>query len=272
VFVSVEHDTPLPAGYDEISHRFDFSELKERAATVIGDRVVPGNGHLRALDCWRRFPDHPNYWFIEYDLVYRGHWRTFLDQFSGDRSDLLVAHVRRVSDDPMWPWVSTFGSGTDQVDRRSWVRAFFPIHRLSAAGLSCVAEAVQRRWVGHYEILVPTAIDHASLTIADIGGRGAWTPDERRGLNYLDAALPYEFESIGSLRWRPAIRRQPVKNVLYHPCKTGLDPSADASWREKGRVIRRAWAKEPGRMLAHVTRIAAAKLRPTTHSRVSQHE
>lgn len=261
VFISAEPYVSLPSGYDEITHRFDFTELRAMAAAVIGDRIVPGNCHLRALDFRRRYPDYPYYWFVEYDLVYRGHWRAFLDQFRTDPSDLLATHVRRVSDDPMWPWISTFGSGTDHVDPRDWIRAFFPVHRMSAAGLSCVGEAVGRGWVGHHEMVVPTAMDHASLAIADIGGRGAWTPRPRQGRNYLDPALPYEFESIGSVRWRPSIVRRPVRNMLYHPCKTGGDTSADASWREKASATRRALVKHPRRMLAHAARIAVGTLR-----------
>jgi hypothetical protein len=194
--------------------------LKQMAKSVIGEKIIPGC-HLRSIDFYQRFPGYRFYWFIEYDVVYTGHWGAFIASFADDQSDLLASHVRALSADPDWHWREGFSTGADVFAADEWVLAFLPIHRISARGLKAVATKVRAGWVGHYEALLPSALVHCGLPISDIGGSGAWTPKDRMLRHYVDRGdgLHYLY-GAGTLRYRPAIRSRLMKNMLYHPRKT----------------------------------------------------
>jgi hypothetical protein len=251
VFVLAEARTPVPGAYGAITERFEFARLRARARSVIGNSLLPGNCHLRALDFFDRHPGYAHYWFVEYDAVYSGDWGRLFAALEDDPSDLLAARFAAIGDDPDWPWQRDFSTAGDAVDKARWVRAFFPVHRLSAAALQCIAQAVGRGWTGHFEVLVPTALGHAGLTMADIGGRSAWTPAARRDRHYLDCPLPDRFHCFGTLRYRPAIRSMPVADLIYHPVKTAGETVEP--WPNRRRL--RTLARYPGRVLAHGLRL-----------------
>lgn len=217
VVLLTERGTTVPAGLRRFTERYDFATLKHTARSVIGDRIVPGNCHLRSIDYYRRFPDYRFYWFVEYDVVYTGDWGAFIASFAGDESDLLASLVRTLADEPDWNWRSAFSTAADELPEEQWVLAFLPIHRISARGLATVAAKVRDGWVGHFEVVLPSALGHAGLRLADLGGSGAWTPRDRVHRHYVDwPGLPY----AGTVRYRPPIRLRPIRNMLYHPCKT----------------------------------------------------
>jgi hypothetical protein len=45
-------------------------------------------------------PGFDYYWHIEYDVVFTGDWRTLLDAWREDASDLVAAHVRTRGEEP----------------------------------------------------------------------------------------------------------------------------------------------------------------------------
>jgi hypothetical protein len=251
VFVLTEGPTPVPDAYAAITTRFAFADLRGRARAVLGDRLLPGNCHLRGLDFFDRHAGYARYWFIEYDVVYSGDWGRLFAGLEDDRSDLLATRFAAVGDDPDWWWWRDFSTAGDAVDKAAWVRAFFPVHRLSAAALQCIAQAVGRGWTGHFEVLVPTALGHAGLAMADLGGRNRWTPPGRRDRHYLDCPLPDRFHCFGTMRYRPAIGSMPVADVLYHPCKTAGETVAP--WPNRRRLA--TIARYPGRVAAHGLRL-----------------
>lgn len=275
VHISAEADVPVPVRYEHLTHRFDFSELGTIARELVGSQIVPGNAHLRSLDFRRHHPEYSNYWFVEYDVVYHGDWRCFFAHFDADRSDLLATRVRSIAGDPDWPWQWGFRTGDDAVDRNDWIHAFLPIHRISARGLDSVRQAVERGWVGHFEALVPTAVAFDSLSVADIGGRGPWTPPERRDRLYLDHTLPDRYQCIGTMRFRPSIGLMPVRDVLYHPCKPATDRSAVWPFRLRWETFKRAFSDYPrqttGYVLRLVTRTVSSR-RPRRNRSVPVHE
>jgi hypothetical protein len=218
VVLFVEQGTKVPPSLEPITQTFDFAAVKTMARSVIGDRVVPGNAHLRSLNFRNRFPRYRFYWFVEYDVVYTGHWGRFMAGLADDRSDLLAAHVRGLVDDPEWHWKDTFRTGADSMPAREWVLAFLPIYRISAAGLEAVEGKLRDGWVGHFEVVVPSALAFCGLGVADLGGSGAWTPRKRVLRHYVD--YPPRLLHASSLCFRPPVNFRPVRNKLYHPCKT----------------------------------------------------
>jgi hypothetical protein len=223
LFILAPLGSPIPQDYSDGTYFFDYGRLRSEAKRVIGDQLLPGNVHLVALDFYRHHPGFDYYWFIEYDVVFTGSWATLMDAVANDRADLLAGHVRNLAEEPGWPWWKTLDLPGCTLPRSSWVRAFFPVYRISREGLRVVEEYVRLGWSGHFEGLVPCAICSASLTIADLGGAGKWTPRDRRHRFYSsyssDAGASL---NAGTLRHRPPhylprFRR----NTIFHPVKAG---------------------------------------------------
>src|SRR5262249_8970545 len=158
-YVVAERGTAIPAEHLPQCHFFDFAVLRRRVQVVIGDAITPGNCHLRALSFFEMFPDYEQYWFVEYDVFYDGEWGAFFASFDDERADLLGAHVRTLASDPRWYWSATFAPGRDLVGTEARLITFLPISRMSRAALQAVGRAVERGWTGHFEILVPTAVE-----------------------------------------------------------------------------------------------------------------
>lgn len=252
VFLLVETGTAIPDRLAAHARFFDFATARAMARSVIGDRVIPGNAHLRAIDFFRREPGYRHYWFIEYDVVYTGRWDALMASLEGDAADLIASRVRRMDAGPRWFWRKTFKPGEDAVPPEREILAFLPIFRISAAGLATLDESVSRGWTGHFEMLLPTALAHGGRAISDFGGSGPFTPKARRHRHYLDGEGLYD---TGTLRFHPPVRWPIIANMLHHPCKTTF-----ARWRL--RLTRRIWSdrvRHPrlyARYLARVARMA----------------
>lgn len=242
IFILAPLGTCIPHAYLDETYFFDYDSLRSGAARVNGDKIMPGNEHLAELDFYRNHPGFDYYWFIEYDVVFTGNWATLLGAVRNDGSDLLAAHVRSLKEDPEWPWWTTLdlpGCSLPQADR---LRAFFPIFRISRAGLRAVEKYVKLGWSGHYEGLIPCAVHTASLSIADLGGDGRWTPKDRRFRFYSsfssDAGASL---NAGTHRHRPAHQFFRLrKNTIFHPVK------ASSSIRKNGVVqfLKRQYLRE----------------------------
>lgn len=217
VFVLAEKGTPVPERLKSEARFFEFARIRRMARSIIGDRVVPGNAHLRAIDFYRREPGYRHYWFIEYDVVYTGRWDALMASLDDDDADLIASCVRDPEEDPRWHWIRTFDSGPDTVPADRRVVAFLPIFRISAAGLAAVDERVASGWTGHFEALLPTALAFRGMTISDFGGSGPFTPEARRHRVYLDGEGLY---GTGTLRFHPPVRWPMIPDMLHHPCKT----------------------------------------------------
>ncbi len=238
VFLLAEAGVAVPDALLPETHSFDFESLRSMARSVIGEKVVPGNCHLRSIDFFRRAPGYRFYWFVEYDVVYSGNWRRFFSSFDDDASDLLAAHVRLARDDAEWPWASTFGPGADRLTDEERLIAFLPVHRISARGLEAVERKVAEGWIGHFEAIVPSALAHDGLSVADLGGSGAFTPADRVNRHYLVCRPDFSY-FVGTLRCGPPIALRMVRNVLYHPCKTERVSSEGEDRRRRAKIVSR---------------------------------
>jgi hypothetical protein len=223
MFILAPLGTSIPNQYSGETYFFDYDRLRSGAARVNGDQLIPGNEHLVALDFYRHHSEFDYYWFIEYDVVFTGNWAKLFGAVQDDRADLLAAHVRSVVEEPAWPWWGTLDLPGSPLPRSDWMRAFFPVYRISRGGLRSVDERVRLGWSGHFEGLIPCAICSASLSISDLGGDGRWTPKDRRFRFYSsfssDAGVSL---NAGTHRHRPSHQFLRLRrDTIYHPVKAG---------------------------------------------------
>jgi hypothetical protein len=169
-FILAQVDTPVSYDFLTEVHFFDYQLLRAGAARVIGDRMSPGNLHLVALDFYRKHPGFEYYWFIEYDVVFTGHWAVLIDAVREDSADLLAGHIRILQQEPDWSWWETLNLPGCSLPRSDWLRGFFPIYRISRRGLQVLNDHVKMGWSGHFEGLIPSVMRSASLSIGDLGG------------------------------------------------------------------------------------------------------
>ncbi|THD42468.1 MAG: glycosyltransferase [Bradyrhizobium sp.] len=168
-------------------------------------------------------------WVMEYDVDFAGRWADFFCQFGDSRADFLTASIASYVEWPDWHWWAMTGMPA-RVRRRRRLRSFNPLMRLSRKfALAYVAALRDPDWRGHYEFTLPTIAGDGGFVVEDLGGMGRLCPPGRRGKNYTATPGNHTF-SPGSFVWRPTVSGYfidqpalfPLKDRLYHPCKTGV--------------------------------------------------
>lgn len=219
VRIMAEKGSAIPAALAGETHFFEFAVVRKRPAKVIGDRLVPGNVHLAFLDYAGAHPGFDHYWFIEYDVVFSGSWRTFFAAYAEDPSDLVAGNVRERFDQPGWFWWSVMDFRGGPAEER-WLRGFFPLCRISNAALGVVAKRVGDSWTGHHEGLIPTAVREAGLLVSDLGGDGPFVPEARRRRFYTSVSSSDGEMLLGTLRAAPPhFLPRFIPDTVYHPVK-----------------------------------------------------
>jgi hypothetical protein len=220
-FVFAERGTVVTGEPRASTEFYDFAAIRARARSAMGTGVVPGNGHLVALDFARRHADFDFYWFVEYDVVFTGPWSHFFDAHRDDPSDLLACHVRTHAQEPEWYWWP-YLTRPDGALPAVPLRSFIPIYRLSRRALVELAVQVDRGWAGHYESIIPSVLHAASLVVTDLGGDGSFVPAGRKHRFYTD----------DTMRPRPPhVEPLPMPDTLYHPLKP------------RGHALRALWSR-----------------------------
>jgi len=180
-----------------------------------------GHTDLIALQFFSTRREYEHYWFIEYDVRFSGNWRDFFSHFEGTNSDFLSTTIRRASTDQRWMhWPSLHvPDSAGKLTDRDRICSFMPIFRISRRGLEAVDRAYRAGWSGHCEVTWPTILNHAGLTLEDIGGAGEFVADENRNRFYANTPLDADL-APGSMVFRPA-RMFPGwrRNWLWHPIK-----------------------------------------------------
>jgi hypothetical protein len=256
-FILAPLGTNIPARYCDVSCPFDFERLRRRARSVIAPTMVPGSCHLSALHLYETHPGYDEYWFVEYDVVFTGSWSVLFDAVHGDGSALIACHVRERDEEPSWHWWRSIEHPSGDAPS-PLLRAFLPVYRISADGLSALSRAVSAGWVGHFEALVPTVLRAASLTISDFGGDGSYVPPARRNCFYTSFSGREELWHFGTMRFRPCQRSPLLRpNSLYHPVKNEIEGPRLTALRDAWECVRR----EPRFAFAHLARTFDAWLR-----------
>ena len=156
---------------------FTLNGLKSTGYSPIFDRLIPGSNHFPVLEFCHKFPKYDYVWSMEYDVVFSGEWTTFFQAV--DRpADLLTAEIRNYWDDPNWYWWRTFSYSSkphsDSNAQNSWpeqaLASFNPLYRLSRRAAQHLRnQCLLKGWVGHHELIMPTLLDMAEMTVEDFG-------------------------------------------------------------------------------------------------------
>lgn len=211
---------PVPRAVSRRPHYVVDDDRLERLG-YHGPRLslIPGSTHLPLL-CFSQ--DHPYrfYWFIEYDVRFRGGWGDLFRYFDQADDDLLTCHLRRYADEPAWYWWSSMRHDRERIALEDHVRSLNTVCRFSGRALEHIDQMHRAGWRGHQEVLIPTLLERAGFKIRDLGGRGAFVAPGDEDRFYLDATS-HELTD-GTMRYRPPhvlLSRVP-KGKLAHPVKT----------------------------------------------------
>jgi hypothetical protein len=201
--------------------KFDSREFVSWGYGTMGDSLIPGHAHFPLLRFFEEQPEHDRYWLVEDDVAYQGQWQQFFGSFDKDDSDLLACHLRLREQEPKWYWWDTVTLPLGVTTVSTYIRSLLVVARYSRHALDTISRNQRAGWCGHAEVLIPTMIAQAGLKIADIGGRGPFTPPARRGRFYSSYSdVAGSLKNIGSVRYRPATSTPGLRSDrLYHPVK-----------------------------------------------------
>lgn len=179
-------------------------------------KIVPGSAHLPLLWFAQRHAC-AQYWVVEYDVEFTGDWSHLVRAFEHADADLVAAHVRRVEDSKDWVYWRDFTAPAGAaVTEEKLLKAFFPVYRMSAAGIAAVHDFHKAGYRGHYEMFVPTCLSLRDMRVADLKGEQRfYAGDEQDPVS--------DRETLSTLRWRPAVDMTTEfyrsENLIYHPVK-----------------------------------------------------
>jgi len=156
------------------------------------------------------------YWFIEYDAVCYGSWKSLFQTFDRSDSDFLASHmVKGLSN--FWAKDTITKTNIPINDR---IRSFNPVCRLSSKAIDLLSNFQNNNCFGFFEVFIPTMLHYSGLKIEDIGGDGMFTKTENINKFYI----PLNGENLGSMGWNEDIAKQYVdmskrNNIILHPIK-----------------------------------------------------
>ena len=186
---------------------YDANDLNELGYTPIYEKLLPGSCHFPVLKFFLEHQEYNFYWFIEYDVEFTAPWNVLMDFYKNDDTDYLVPYLAKFGDfkDCKWKWWFVENNSGFPLGRS--LRAFHPICRYSESALYCIDKYQAEGHSAHSEILVPTCLFHAGMTL----GR-------------LDERFFIKEKGFSSFRYRPAFspqafEKRKVQEKLYHPVK-----------------------------------------------------
>lgn len=205
---------------DEKHFLFTNEVLYEHNYIPIGFSLVPGNNHFPLLKFYQDYPDYDYYWYIEDDVRFSGNWESLFSAFGEVSADFISSHIQRAPLVPNWPIWDTLANPYKIIPFEDRIRSFNPIYRISRKALAFIQEALQSKWCGHHEVLLPTLIYQAEMEIVDFGGRGEFVSHGNDNKFYTEENDdPYNVLE-GTLRWRPPFEKVgDLENKIYHPIK-----------------------------------------------------
>ena len=183
--------------------------------------MIPGSCHFPLLFLGEQ-ASHDHYWLVEDDVMLTGDWGDLIRTAQGSSADLLCSHLATFPELPNWYWWPSLHvpvPALHQCPPASFVmKGYFPVYRISRAALHCVLAAHRSGWSGHCEAIIPSALRHAGLAVADLnslGGQPLYTPG---------ALFEGEGPSrLSTMRWRPLVEPDEMRAVtgphLFHPVK-----------------------------------------------------
>lgn len=186
---------------------YDADDLNSLGYTPIFESLLPGSCHFPVLRFYKDHSEYSFYWFIEYDVEFTASWSLLLDEYLDDTTDYIVPFLARFDmvKNQKWEWW-TIGNKTGFSLTES-IRAFHPICRYSNKALDCIDEYQRQGFSAHSEVLIPSCLTHAGMSLEKI--------DDRFFLRET---------RFSSFRYRPVFTNDELKQhwhyaKLYHPVK-----------------------------------------------------
>jgi len=199
-----------PQSNDVIIHTFTDSILNDLNFTPIVNSLIPGSNHFSLLHFFRNNPPFQYYWYIENDVVFNGNWADFFEPLNALDFDFLSSNIMAYNDKQSWDWWMSLHHPHQNIPVTHRLCSLNPVYRMSFEALSFINDALQNKWKGHHEVLIPTLLYNNNFKIMDFGGRGYFAPPEYKN----------RFYTSQTFRWRPVFKTTGyLKNKLYHPVK-----------------------------------------------------
>lgn len=182
-----------------------------------------GNDHYVLEYFKTKHPDYKYYWVIEYDVLFSGNWKTFMDSFVDNHADLISAHIEkknRYNEEWCW-WSSIKYSSQYDFAGKVCIKSFNPICRFSNRALCFLNEFLSDKHnSGFYEVLVASVLYNAGYKLEDFGGTGFFVSETNENRFYVQGVGV----NNGTIRWRPSysqteIRALGTQDKLFHPVK-----------------------------------------------------
>ena len=92
---------------------------------------------------------------------------------------------------------------------------------MSNGALNYLDNLLQKGWIGHQEVLLPTLLSLGGFSLGDLGGDGKYVINGFKNKFYIENKdEPGLHPENGTMRFRPVMYRVGKrKNILYHPVK-----------------------------------------------------
>ncbi len=185
-----------------------------------------GNHDLALLRFCLDHPEYERYWIIEYDVRLSGHWSNLFAELAQTSADLLCTTMMTYHEFPQWMHWQGLSTGLEAVPAEKLIKGFLPFSRVSKAAVDAIDGKYRANWAGHPEVVWPTAVGCAGLTLEDIGGYGRFTPGRRRGRYYTCTPTNWA-HSPGTFVYRPIFADGNLfgpadgygNDTLWHPVK-----------------------------------------------------
>lgn len=221
VYITTNKPENIPAPYKDRVRTWSLEEMKKRNSLLISNGYL-WNCHMTPLILREKVPFYDFFWFIEYDVVYTGNWGDIISQCMSDDADLIATHLKRYTenDQKKWSWWKIFTTWDDILSDTQKISGFFPVYRISNQWIDAIQESIHRGWKGHFESLIPTAIEFQKGTLHELGWSAPLTPQERKWYYYTTYASKYR--TLSEFRYAPDHVVLLRKKTLYHPVKTWI--------------------------------------------------
>lgn len=201
LLLNVDDKTRMPTISKQIRRCvYDMDDLNTLGYTPINESLLPGSCHFPVLMFYMEHPNYSFYWFIEYDVEFTAPWSVLMNAYGGNMKDYIVPFWARYDSETnrQWLWWQTKNNaGFPLVE---CLRSFHPICRYSNRALNVLDKYQKKGFSAHSEVIVPTCLYHAGLTLATF-------PEADEHVRYRPTFSPDEFKQ----------KKQYGK--LYHPIK-----------------------------------------------------
>ena len=224
VFLAIHSDIERRKNVVEYKNTYWFSlkDLHSLGYRPHGGTLMHNTNYM--MQKFRK--DHPNYdyyWFVEYDVVFRGEWNVLFDYYADKGYDFIASHIEfKTEKNKDWFWWDKTNWNHVALPKRVVLKSFDPICRYSGRALDFLDGFLKKGMCGHFENILATALHNYNYSLCDMGKGYPFSEKESDATVYFYD--PEKGVNNGTIRWRPEFTMDDVKNyekenILFHPVK-----------------------------------------------------